>query len=301
MMMALGLTSCRHEKSQESKDPEQARLEQAIHIDTVSLTMVGNPDTIEGHAMLDSLTADAWMLIDDSSGMVISAKNAYERHYMASITKMMTALLTLEHGQLTDTIEITDDVFIDKNPHVKMGDRYVASDLAYIMMMQSDNDAAYALAKHVAGDTLTFYDMMNHKARYLHMDSTSFANPNGMPNDNNYSSAADLVKLARYCMRDTAFATIAGTLQKDIILTNGRHMVCRNFNELIYTYEGCKGIKTGSTLKAGFCLASSATRDGTTLTLVLLKSRTSDKRFSESAALLDYGFRVMKAYKENLK
>lgn len=299
MMLAIWLTSCGGKNDQETIDPEQARLEQAIHIDTVSLAMAVNPDTIEGHAMLDALTADAWMLIDDSTGMVISAKNAHERRYMASITKMMTALLVLEQGQLTDTIEITDDIYIDKNAHVKVGDTYLTGDLTYEMMMQSDNNAAYALAKHVAGDTLTFYDMMNRKARYLHMDNTNFANPNGMPNDNNYSCAADLIKLARYCMRDSIFAAIAGTTKKNIQLTDGRQMECRNFNELIHTYEGCTGIKTGSTLKAGFCLAASATRDNTTLTLVLLKSRTSDARFAESAALLDYGFRVMKAYKQN--
>ena len=270
-------------------------------MDSVELMMRVNPDTIEGRTKLDSLSADAWMLIDDSTGIVILAKNAYCKRYMASITKMMTCLLALENGVLKDTVEITDDVYINKDGRVRKGEAYLLDDLIAEMMMISDNDAAYAIAKHVAGDTLTFYDMMNRKAMYLSMDSTHFANPNGMPNDNNFSSAADLVKLARYCMRDSAFAAIVGTAEKQIPLIDGRHLDCRNSNALIHTYEGCTGIKTGFTYQAGYCLASQATRNGITLTLVLLNSRSFKSRFVESAAILDYGFRVMQAYRRNSK
>lgn len=302
MMLAAGLASCGLGKDPEPpKTPEQIRLEEISRMDTTELLMRVNPDTIEGHTKLDSLSAEAWMLIDDSAGMVITAKNAYERRYMASITKMMTALLALENGTMTDTIEITRDVYINMDSRVRIGHAFLMEDLITEMMMISDNDAAYALAKHVAGDTLSFYDMMNRKAMYLGMDSTHFANPNGMPNDNNFSSAADLIKLARYCMRDSAFAAIVGTAEKKIPMIDGRHLDCRNSNALIHTYEGCTGIKTGFTRQAGYCLASQATRDGITLTLVLLNSRSFRSRFVESAAILDYGFRVMQAYKRNSK
>lgn len=302
MMLALGLASCGlGRKKEPQKTPEQMRLEEISRMDTTELMMRVNPDTIEGHSKLDSLSAEAWMLIDDSTGIVIAAKNAYERRYMASITKMMTALLALENGTMTDTIEITRDVYINMDSRVRIGHAFLMGDLITEMMMVSDNDAAYALAKHVAGDTLSFYDMMNRKAMYLGMDSTHFANPNGMPNDNNFSSAADLVKLARYCMRDSAFAAIVGTAEKKIPMIDGRHLDCRNSNALIHTYEGCTGIKTGFTRQAGYCLASQATRNGITLTLVLLNSRTFRSRFIESAAILDYGFRVMEAYRRNSK
>lgn len=299
-MLAVVLASCRFGRGDEQKmmTPEQARLEKISTIDSISLRMAINPDSIEGRTKLDSLTADAWMLVDDSTGIVISEKCAYERRYMASITKMMTALLALEKGNLSDSIDITDDIYINKDSRVRLGEGYVMNDLIYEMMMISDNDAAYALAKHVAGDTLRFYDMMNQKAQYLGMDSTHFANPNGMPNENNYSSAADLMKLARYAMRDTMFASIVGTAEKAVPLTDGRHMDCRNSNALLHTYEGCIGIKTGYTRQAGYCLASSATRNGITLTLILLNSKKHATRFTESAALLDYGFRVMQAYRE---
>jgi D-alanyl-D-alanine carboxypeptidase len=98
-------------------------------------------------------------------------------------------------------------------------------------------------------------------------------------------------------MRDSLFAAIVGTVEKDVPLLDGRHMPCRNTNALLKTYEGCMGIKTGFTRQAGNCLASAASRDGVTLYLVLLNSRSMSTRFTESALLLDYGFNVMKAYR----
>lgn len=276
--------------------PEQERLARINMIDSTSLSEVVNLDSIEGFEKLSSLTADVWMLIDDSTGCIISEKNADEQRPMASITKMMTCLLALENGQMNDTIEITQDVYIAKDSRVKLGDKYSMRHLIDEMMLLSDNDAAYALAKHIGGDTLKFCDMMNEKAAYLGMTHTHFANPNGMPNLNNYSTASDLVRLSRYCMRDSLFAAIVGTVEKDVPLLDGRHMPCRNTNALLKTYEGCLGIKTGFTRLAGNCLASAATRNGTTLYLVLLNSRSMSSRFTESAILLDYGFNVMKTY-----
>ena len=137
---------------------------------------------------------------------------------------------------------------------------------------------------------------MNQKAAYLGMDSTHFANPNGMPNLNNYSSPNDLVRLARYAMRDSTFAAIVGTTEYKVPFIDGRHMACRNTNALLHTYEGCIGIKTGFTRQAGNCLMSAASRNGHTLYLALLGSRSMSSRFKESAILLDYGFKVMQAY-----
>lgn len=282
--------------SEETKpiDPERQRIEHINKIDSTTLRTILNPDTIEGADKINALTADFWMLIEDSTGLVISERNADSLAYMASITKMMTCLLALEHGNLTDTIRITEDVYVAKDSRVRLGDGYVMRDLIDEMMLVSDNDAAYALAKHIGGDTLKFCEMMNDKAISLGMGHTHFANPNGMPNNENYSTACDLIKLSRYCMQDSMFAQIVATKEKDIPLIDGRHMPCRNTNALLTTYEGCVGIKTGFTRQAGNCLASVATRDGITLYLVLLNSRSMSTRFTESAILLDYGFEVMK-------
>lgn len=276
--------------------PEQLRLEKINTIDSFSLRTVLNPDSMDGWEQLSTLSADAWMLIDDSTGYIISQKYANEPRFMASLTKMMTCLLALENGNMTDTVHITNDVFICKDSRVRLGEGYLLGDLLYEMMLQSDNDAAYAIAKHISGDTLSFCDMMNEKAAYLGMTNTHFVNPNGMPAPDNFSTANDLIRLARYAMRDSMFAEIVGTTEKSVPLIDGRHMDCRNTNALLFSYEGCFGIKTGYTRQAGNCLASAATRDGTTLYLVLLHSRSMRSRFTESAILLDYGFRVMQTY-----
>ena len=275
--------------------PEQIRLEHINTIDSTTLRTILNTDSVDGSDTLASLSADAWMLIDDATGMILSQKYADEPRFMASLTKMMTCLLALENGNLTDTVRITEDVFICRDSRVRLGEGYLLGDLVYEMMLQSDNDAAYALAKHVGGDTIRFCEMMNEKAAYLGMENTHFANPNGMPAPDNYSSASDLIRLARYAMCDSLFAAIVGTKEKKVPMIDGRHMDCYNTNVLLSSYDGCIGIKTGYTRQAGYCLASAATREGRTLYCVLLHSRSLRTRFAESAILLDYGFRVMKA------
>ena len=273
--------------------PEQIRLEHINTIDSTTLSTLITPDSTATE-QLEALSADAWMLIDDATGMVISQKYANEPRFMASLTKMMTCLLALENSSLEDTVCITEDVFVCRDSRVRLGEGYLLGDLLYEMMLQSDNDAAYALAKHVGGDTIRFCEMMNEKAAYLGMENTHFANPNGMPAPDNYSTAGDLTRLARYAMRDSLFAAIVGTTEKKVPMIDGRHMDCYNTNVLLSSYDGCIGIKTGFTRQAGYCLASAATREGRTLYCVLLNSRSMRTRFTESAVLLDYGFRVMK-------
>ena len=299
LALLLSMTACHNDGKAVTAalTPEQELLAEINNIDSVTFQTIVNPDSVEGFDKLSTLSAEAWMLIDDSTGMVISQKYANEPQYMASLTKMMTCLLALENGNMADTVEITKDVFISRNSRVRLGERYLLGNLIYEMMLQSDNDAAYAIAKHLAGDTLKFCEIMNEKAAYIGMSNTHFANPNGMPNNNNYSTACDLIRLARYSMRDSAFATVVGTAYKDVPLVDGRHMACYNTNVLLNKYQGCIGIKTGFTRQAGNCLASAATRDGITLYLILLNSRSRSSRFNESAILLDYGFKAMKAFR----
>lgn len=313
VLTALGLLaivlcgSCGVEMREEEpqRSEEEVRLERIGQLDSTLLRMLPQAKGMEGwmadslnqwQERLDALSAEAWLLVEDSTGLIISEKNADQRMYMASITKMMTCLLALENGKMDDTLRITKDVYTTSDARVKVGDGYTVGNMIREMMMLSDNNAAYALAKYVAGDTLTFYQMMNQKAAYLGMNGTHFANPNGMPNDSNYSTAYDLMRLSRYCMQDTAFAGIVGTASADIPLLDGRHLPCQNTNALLEKYEGCIGIKTGFTRQAGNCLASAATRNGVTLYLILLKSKSYASRFTESATLLDYGFEVMRVY-----
>ena len=297
------MTSCGQEEVAETAAPpvplsiEQQRLEAIGRLDSTSLWILTRPEDMAGHDGLDTLTAEAWLLVESSRGLVISEKNADQRMYPASLTKMMTCLLALEQGHLDDTVKVTRDLFVTTDCHVRPGDSYVAKDLLNEMMLMSDNVGAYILAAHAGGDTLTFFDMMNRKADYLGMGATHFANANGLPNDSNYSTARDLMRLARYAMCDTLFASIVGTPFLDVPLTDGRHQPCKNTNILLENYEGCFGIKTGYTRKAGWCLASAATRNGVTLFLILLKSQNYAKRYEESALLLDYGFGVIDHYR----
>jgi len=273
-------------------------MEQCNAMDSTTLRSVLQLDSIKGYEKLSKISADAWILIEEPTGLVISQKNAHKRMYPASLTKMMTCILALENGRMDEVIDISEDVALVRDGRVKLGESYLAGDLLREMMVQSDNDAAYAMAKHVSGDTLRFCRMMNDRAAFLRMDSTRFANPNGMPNDSNYSSARDLLVLARYCMLDTTFAQIVGSKAMKIPLTDGRHLDIQNTNTLLTNYKGCNGIKTGYTRQAGGCLAITATRDDITLTLILLKSRSRWTRFIEATDLLDYGFNVMKAYRD---
>lgn len=289
--------SCGEKASQHVTDEEEVRLSKINRIDDITIRSVIDPDTIKGAEALSELSAEAWILVDDGTGCLISQQNANKRMYMASLTKMMTCLLALENGNMTDSIEITEDVFISKDSRVRLGEGYLLGNLLEEMMLTSDNDAAFAIAKHLGGSFEGFCRMMNEKAAYLRMDSTHFANPNGLPNDSNYSTARDLAKLVRYCLGDSVFVGIVGTAEKNVPLLDGRHIHCQNTNMLLTTYKGCFGVKTGFTRQAGNCLASAATRDDTTLILILLNSRSMSSRFTESATLLDYGFRVMEAFR----
>ena len=276
------------------RDAEAERLHRINMVDTTTIRAKIVPDSIEGHELLEGITAEAWVLLEDSTGYVISEKNASERMYMASLTKMMTGLLALEHGHGDDSLYVTEDDYVARDSRVKLGQGYQMRDLIVEMMMASDNDAAYTLARHIAGDTIAFCAMMNERAAYLGMNGTHYATPNGLPNDSNYTTAYDQLLLARYCMADTTFVQIVSTKEAKIPLLDGRHLDILNTNQLLFTYDGCIGIKTGFTYQAGACLAAAATRDGVTLYVVLLKSRNMKLRFKEAAILLDYGFQVMK-------
>lgn len=302
MVLLAVLASCRPEEKAEAEkhvvlSAEAQRLTQASHIDSTLLCLMHNAGS--GQA-LDTLTAESWLLIDDATGQVISQKNANQRMYMASLTKMMTCLLALERGNMDDTIVISRGDLVTHDSRVHLGDGYTLRHLLYEMMLLSDNDAAYAVARHIAGDSTAFYRMMNEKAAYLGMHSTHFANPNGMPNDSNYSTAADLARLVRYSLADTAFAAIVRTAEMDIPLLDGRHLPCRNTNALLSRYDGCIGVKTGFTRKAGCCLASAAIRHDATLVLILLKSSSMTARFNESATLLDYGFHIAETLRKGI-
>ena len=230
-------------------------------------------------------SASSAILIDAASGRVLYEQNAHERRLIASITKLMTALVAVESASdLERPIEIRPEWtgIEGSSMYLRAGEQLTMKELLYGLLLTSGNDAAVAIAGACAGDVETFVDWMNEKAGELGMKNTHFANPNGLNDDQHYSTAADMAQLARVVMENQDLETIVGT--KSITLA-GRTL--SNHNKLLWRYEGCVGMKTGYTDKAGRTLVSCAQRDGQRLIAVTLND---PNDWQDHAALFDYGF-----------
>lgn len=248
------------------------------------------PDSVAG------ITADAAVLLNENTGEVLYEKNATKREYPASMTKMMTTILALEKGNPDQAVTISDDAADVECTRVVSGQQIRLKDLLQQMMMISDNGAALAIGETLGGTQENFAAMMNLKAKQIGAESTHFVNPNGMPDGNHYSTAMDMAKIAAYGMHNQQFRNIVGTRQKMIyyIQPAGYKTYCENSNELLYSYDGCTGIKTGWTSAARGCLAAAAKRGNTELLVVVMHAGDDESRFVDAAALLDYGFSYFK-------
>lgn len=248
------------------------------------------------------ISADAAVVMNAGTGEVLYSKNPAKREYPASLTKMMTCILSIEKGDPYKVIAVTPREVNVESTALNAGNWIRLSDLRQQMMMISDNGAATAIADTIGGSLPEFAAMMNEKAKEIGCTGTHFVNANGMPDRSHYSTALDMAKIARYGMENKEFRRIVGTREKQIhYLRPATNFRCENTNELLYTYRGCNGIKTGWTRAAGGCLAASADRDGTELIVVVMHSNNEDSRFSEAARLLDYGFSLARNEKQSLK
>lgn len=211
------------------------------------------------------------------------------------MTKIMTCILSLEKGNTYQTVTVSPKAADVESTALNGGEWLSLGDLRNQMMMISDNGAATAIAENTAGSLPAFADMMNQKAKDIGMTGTHFVNANGMPDENHYSTAEDMARLARYAMENRNFRSIVSTKKKQIRYIHPAEIfTCENSNELLYTYPGATGIKTGYTRAAGGCLAASAIRDNHELIVIIMHSRDTDSRFTEAAKLLDYGFSLIK-------
>jgi D-alanyl-D-alanine carboxypeptidase (penicillin-binding protein 5/6) len=232
------------------------------------------------------------------SGAILAQHNAFRRMYPASITKMMTALLALENGRLEEYVEVSPEAANQpgSSMYLSSGDVFTLEDLLYGLMLNSGNDAAWAIAEHIGGDAETFFDMMNRRAQEIGAINTRYRNPHGLTDPNHYTTAFDLALIARTCLRHPYFRNLVATKEKDVLdATEEVRLQLANTNRLLWVYLGADGVKTGTTESAGQCLVASATRDGMRLLAVVLNSA---DRWSDAARLLDYGFtqyRVEKA------
>ncbi|MGI5935245.1 MAG: D-alanyl-D-alanine carboxypeptidase family protein [Oscillospiraceae bacterium] len=212
-------------------------------------------------------SASSVILFHPDSETVLFEQNADARSLIASTTKIMTSLLILEHCNLDEkvTVEPEHTLVEGSSMYLKPEGDYTVKDLLYGLMLASGNDAALALACHVAGSVEGFARLMNQKAEELGLQNSSFENPHGLDGDNHYSSARDLAIITAAAMENETFCRIVSTPSYTV-----GDITYYNNNKLLRDYEGCIGVKTGYTMKAGRSLVSAAERNGMRLICVTL-------------------------------
>lgn len=245
-------------------------------------------------AAVDGVDAKACILIEQSTGKVLAENNSDERLPIASVTKIMTMLLTVE--AIDDgKIKIDDKVTVSENAmsyggstmFLEAGEELTVSDMLKGIAVASANDGCVAIAEYIAGSETGFVKMMNKRAKELGMKNTNFMNTNGLDEDDHYSSARDVAVMSRELLKHTQITEYTSIWTDE--LRDGKFQLA-NTNKLIRFYSGANGLKTGSTSKALCCLSASAKREGMQLIAVVLGAPTSEKRFSSARSLLDYGF-----------
>jgi D-alanyl-D-alanine carboxypeptidase (penicillin-binding protein 5/6) len=261
--------------------------------DSVKLPSKGRQDTVEVSSnarLAEAISADAAIVVDQTNGKVLFEKNADRMEYPASMTKMMTCVLAVESGKLDSIVTISPTASAASDTYLTSGDRIKLSNLLYMLMLQSNNGSAVAVAEFLSTPHDNFIARMNRKAQQLGMTHTHFVTPNGMHDPNHYSTARDMAKLALYCMRNSQFREFVKEEQLRVRYKYpaGKNIHCRNENKLLSLYDGVNGIKTGYTDIALGCLASSYERNGLRLIAVVMHSRRGQLRFYDSMKLLDW-------------
>ncbi len=218
-------------------------------------------------------------------------QNGYERMEIASVTKIMTAVLALELCEDLNQVITVDDAAVGvegTSIYLKPCEQMTVDDLIWAVLLNSANDASVALAVHIAGSVDAFVELMNLKAKALCMNGTVYKTPHGLPAEGQYSTSHDQALLACYALSVEGFMQISSSYTHNIPydgMENGRYLV--NHNRLVRSFAGCIGMKTGYTKSAGRCLVSCARRNGVTLVCVTLND---PNDWADHKKLLDLGF-----------
>ncbi len=236
-------------------------------------------------------SAKAAIVIDASDGAVIFAHNAGERRSIASTTKLMTALLTLERTRPSEvfTAPAYDAGPAESKINLRTGERMRAGDLLKALLLESANDAAATLAQGISGSRQAFVEAMNERARQLGLRDTSYANPVGLDEPGNYSTASDLARLARHLLTSRRFARVVNT-PKAVLRSGAHRRVVDNRDDLVARYPFVDGVKTGHTQQAGYLLVGTGHgRSGARVITVVMGEPSEAARDSDTLALLRYG------------
>ena len=241
-------------------------------------------------AATPSVSAKSAVLMDANSGRVLYQQNGFVRLPMASTTKIMTAVVALDSGNVKRTVTVSPKATGSEGSSIYLypEEQLTLEQLLYALMLESANDAATAIAIEVAGSVEAFAELMNQKAAEIGLAATHFTNPHGLDHEEHYTTAYDLAKLTAYALQNPDFRAICGTVRKTIPLKGDEGTrVLINHNKMLSRYEGAIGVKTGFTKRSGRCLVSAAERDGLTLIAVTLSA---PNDWTDHTAMLDFGF-----------
>ncbi|GFN34505.1 D-alanyl-D-alanine carboxypeptidase family protein [Tepidimicrobium xylanilyticum] len=255
-----------------------------------------------------NLSGEAAILIDSDTGQILYEKNPHKKLHPASTTKIMTGILAIELGNMEDIVTVDEEVVrLTDGSHIALepDEQLKFEDLLNALLIESANDSALAIAKHISGSIENFVNLMNTKAKELGALNTNFVNPNGLTNENHLTTAYDLSLIAQYAMKNPQFREIVSNYTYTIPKTNKKdeERYLKSNNRLLYStikinvngksvpikYEGVNGIKTGYTLAAQNCLVASASRNNQNLIAVVLKSNGREV-FADVHKLFNYGF-----------
>lgn len=244
-----------------------------------------------------SISSPSVILMDAATGQTIFEKNADDRRPVASVTKVMTILLTLEavdegHIQLDDRVTVSpyassmggSQVFLDA------GKRYPVRDLLKSVIVASANDAAVALGEHMAGTHEAFVGRMNERAEELGLENTHYVNCTGLPAQGHYTTARDVARLSAQLDQHPLYYEFSTIWMDELTHPGGRKTQLTNTNRLVRFYPGCDGYKTGSTNEARYCISATAEKNGLRLIAVVLGADAGQTRFDEARSMLEYGF-----------
>ncbi|MGN0244054.1 MAG: D-alanyl-D-alanine carboxypeptidase family protein [Lachnospiraceae bacterium] len=258
--------------------------------------------TTEAPAASDNYGSESVLLMDAETGTILYEKQGEKKQYPASITKIMTTLLVLENCTLDEMVTFSNNAIwsIDRassNVGMQEDEEMSVRDCLYALMLESANEVAVALGEHVSGDIDTFIALMNNRAEELGCTNTNFMNPNGLHDDNHYTTAHDMALITREALKSDVFLEICGASSYEAEPTNlGHERTFWQHNKLIkyadhdtYRCEGIQGGKTGYTSMAGNTLVSFAERDGHQLICVTLKG-SAGTYYSDTISLFEYGF-----------
>ncbi len=235
------------------------------------------------------ISSPSAIVMDFTSGRVLYEKDGYSKRNIASLTKVMTAIVTIENVKLDEIVTIKTGAgsIGGSTVGVKKGDEITVKALMYGMLMESGNDCAYALAEYVGGNIDTFGNMMTDKAKEIGAKNSSFKNPHGLDVEGHYSTAYDMAIITRYALNNKIINEIVGT--NTINIQFGKTVkTFSNTNRLLRTYNRADGVKTGFTNGANRCLIASGSEQDLRVIAVILGAETTDIRFNDAKLLLEY-------------